>query len=191
MRKTILVLKWQFFFCIFPMQVLMLVTGRSWNSCTMVVIPRMEGVIPPVHFVHFLLRWAVHVRRLILSMLLVSDISSDQVITTHHVITISAQVCSEGPLLQPPHSDELLDHQERVHNNGSPTTENITRYSHQRWQVSITSEHFYTSSNFIFLRFALIYHMVKNTSENKPDDVDPRFDGHELARQTSDLFQVS
>ena len=125
-------------FCIFPMQVLMLVTGRSWNSCTMVVIllacwiPRMEGVIPPVHFVHFLLRCAVHVRRLILSMLLVSDISSDQVITTHHVITISAQVCSEGPLLQPPHSDELLDHQERLHNNGSSTAENITRYSHQR-----------------------------------------------------------
>jgi len=43
-------------------------------------------------------------------------------------------------------------------------------------------------------KFALIYHMVKNTSENKPDDsddVDARFAGHELAKHTSDLFQVS
>ena len=92
------------------------------------LIARMEGVIPPAHFVHFLIRCAVHVWRLILSMLLVSDICSDQVITTHHV-TIVVQVCSEGPVLQPPGGDELLDHQERLHNNGISTAENITRYS--------------------------------------------------------------
>ena len=109
---------------------------KYWSSCTVVVtLPawlivtaRNRTDLIPAHFVHFSEKCAAHVSRIILSMLLVSDICSDQLIINHHVTNLS-QVCSEGSILQSYSCDQLFGHKEGLHHYRTTPAENIAKHS--------------------------------------------------------------